>query len=209
MGTVGEALFHERRLGILLFAAQTLSAFLGLCLTAGKRRAFLAETKREREKKTATPPFTVLTSSIAETAGAMLSVCGFIVFFSLCTEALSDALALVGLSRFAFLRALAGGLLEISAGFLALSETDISADAIAVLGGFFLGFGGISVFGVQLVLFSHDGGAGADAHVADGHVALHDEVLGVVAALSAERAEHFSVFAHTTSPRWQPRRGGW
>ena len=146
MGTVGEALFHERRLGILLFAAQTLSAFLGLCLTAGKRHAFLAETRREREKKTAMPPFTVLTSSIAETAGAMLSVCGFIVFFSLCTEALSDALALVGLSRFAFLRALAGGLLEISAGFLALSETDISADAIAVLGGFFLGFGGISVF---------------------------------------------------------------
>jgi molecular chaperone HtpG len=69
--------------------------------------------------------------------------------------------------------------------------------------------GGDALFGVLPVLFGHDGGAGTHAHIADGHIALHHEMLGVIAALSAEGAEHFPIFAHITSPQCRPRRGGW
>ena len=76
----------------------------------------------------------------------MIGVCGFIVFFSLIGTALFDTAQALGFPVGELLRALLLGFLEISGGFLALSEGNFSGESVWILGGAFLGFGGCSVF---------------------------------------------------------------
>lgn len=144
IGTVGASLLGSKDIGTLLFMAQTAAAFLGLCLTSGARRGAVHAVQAQQVQS---PPFfSIVTASVRETALAMLSVCGFIVFFSLGTAALFDTLCALGLSLPSALRILTGGFLEISSGFVSLARSDFSWEITLLFGGILLGFGGISVF---------------------------------------------------------------
>ena len=144
IGAVGASLFRDRDIGIVLFLAQTASATLALLLTAEKRSSFIG--KKQTKKRPSSPVFSIVTSSVCETAFAMLSVCGFIVFFSLCTSALWDTLSASGIDAPEWLRIVAGGLLELSSGLALLADSAFSRETAVVLGGLLLGFGGVSVF---------------------------------------------------------------
>ena len=144
VGTVGASLFGDARMGLSLFLAQVAAAFAGLVLTFdlfGRTAVSLRPEKRE-----SVSPARVLTASVSEGAHAMLSVCGFIVFFALCISAVQDVLAAVGISLGAWGRLLLSAVLEISSGFVALSKMPLSETASLWIGGILLGFGGVSVF---------------------------------------------------------------
>ena len=144
IGTVGRSMLNDPGVGWIFFLAQTVTAWICICLTANERRIakkFLMP--KAREDCSAISSFT---SSVRESAFSMISVCGFIVFFSLIGTALFDTLAALGFHPGELFCAMIGGSLEISSGFIWLSGGSVSREAVLICGGALLGFGGISVF---------------------------------------------------------------
>jgi len=144
VGTVGEALLGDVRKGYSLLFAQTATAWICVCLTAHER-------SRGNKKEAVggiceVSIFSALTEAVRESVFAMLGVCGSIVFFSLVSTALFDTLRSLGLSLGGVLCTVIGGFLEISCGFVSLSEIVLSEEGVLCLGGMILGFGGICVF---------------------------------------------------------------
>lgn len=144
VGAVGVSVFESSTVGILFFVSQTAAALLALLMTAHTRIPHLretigAETKRPRL-------ISAVTSSICESALAMLFVCGFIVFFSLCSAAVFDISEALGFSLPQIFRVLLGGALEISSGFSVLASASVSQEVAILLGGALLGLGSLSVF---------------------------------------------------------------
>jgi hypothetical protein len=143
-GTVGTGMLDDPRAGLVFFTAQMVTACICICLTSGKRRDCKTTVSPEEAPRVSFS--SVLTVSIGESAFSMLGVCGFIVFFSLLTTALFDTLSAIGFSVSALFAVAFGGFLEISSGFLALSQAAFSDGITYALGGMLLGFGGVSVF---------------------------------------------------------------
>ena len=144
IGTVGVSLFSDAEKGIIFFLAQFTAAWTGLCLTSFFRRTAIVS-----ENTVAFSRISVaraVSASVKESVFAMLSVCGLVVFFSFVNTVIFDTCALMGLPVGKGVRALLGGLMELSFGFLELSSSTFSMEALLVLGGVLLGFGGISVF---------------------------------------------------------------
>ena len=144
IGTVGAALFSDTKKGVIFFLAQSAAAWTGVCLTAFLRRSVIEEKPSLVFSCVSIPRAVSL--AVKESIFAMLSVCGLVVFFSFVNTVLFDTFSLLGLSMGGGLRALLGGLMEISFGFAELSSSGLSTEALLVLGGVLLGFGGISVF---------------------------------------------------------------
>ena len=152
IGTVGAAFFGSARFGVILFAAQTAAAVLGVMMTAPARRKFISAScgaeKREMPagRKGVSSTAGVIASSVAEGAAAMLSVCGFVVFFAVVSGAVSHVMQALNLNMDALGTALLTGALEVSGGFAALAETALPPFALLAVSGAMLGFGGISVW---------------------------------------------------------------
>ncbi|MBR5188392.1 MAG: hypothetical protein IKW18_07970 [Clostridia bacterium] len=144
IGTVGASLFCDAQKGFVFLLAQTSAAWMGLCLTAFFRRSAI-ESERSPVFSYISVPRAV-SAAVKESVFAMFSVCGLVVFFSFVNTVLFDTVALLGLPVGKGVRALLGGLMELSFGFLELSSSGFSTEALLVLGGVLLGFGGISVF---------------------------------------------------------------
>lgn len=139
IGTVGGIYFHSVRIGVLLFISQMLSTLFALMLTAKKRRVYLPiHTPLSVEKASF---FSVFSHAVGEGASAMVSVTGFIVFFSVLSGAVSYLLRGEG----TLFSAVIASVLEISGGLFALSALDIGARLRVALCAFFLGLGGFSV----------------------------------------------------------------
>ena len=144
IGTVGASLFSDAQKGIIFLLAQSAAAWTGLCLTAFFRRSAV-ESKNPAVSAYVSLPRAV-SAAVKESIFAMLSVCGLVVFFSFVNTVLFDTFALLGLPVGKGVRALLGGLMELSFGFLELSSSGFSTETLLVLGGVLLGFGGVSVF---------------------------------------------------------------
>ena len=144
IGTVGAALFADAQKGIVFFLAQSAAAWTGLCLTAFFRRNAVEEKNTAVFARISLPR--AVSESVKESIFAMLSVCGLVVFFSFVNTVLFDTVSILGLPIGKGLRALLGGFMELSFGFVELSSSGLSTEALLVLGGVLLGFGGISVF---------------------------------------------------------------
>ena len=144
IGTVGSSLFSDPRKGMIFFLAQLAAAWTGLCLTAFFRRSAIESTDIPVFSRISV--LRAVSDSVRESIFAMLSVCGLVVFFSFINTVLFDTFSLLGLPIGKGLRALLGGLMEISFGFVELSSSGRSAEGLLILGGILLGFGGISVF---------------------------------------------------------------
>ena len=143
-GTVGESMFCDSRLGFVFFFAQTLTAWICVCLTARDRKA--CTNACIRRKPSGKPFIKVITESVRESGFAMIGVCGFVIFFSLFGTVLFDTLSMLGFSGDETFCVIARGALEISSGFLLLSESALSMESAIVIGGILLGFSGLSVF---------------------------------------------------------------
>ena len=139
VGTVGGVYFHSVRIGALLFASQLLSTLLALMLTAKKRRACLPIHAPLSAEKASF--FSVFSHAVGEGASAMVSVTGFIVFFSV----LSGAVAYLFGGEGTLFSAVMASVLEISGGLSVLSALDIGERLRVTLCAFFLGLGGFSV----------------------------------------------------------------
>ncbi len=144
IGTVGTSLFSDAQKGVVFFLAQSAAAWTGLCLTAFFRRSAIESVSPPVFSRVSLPR--AVSDSVKESIFAMLSVCGLVVFFSFINTVMFDTLSLLGLPIGKGLRALLGGLLELSFGFVELSSSALSTKTLLILGGVLLGFGGISVF---------------------------------------------------------------
>ncbi len=150
VGTIGASFFGSAGLGAALFAAQTAAAITAVLLTAKKRRGMLFSEKSEhfhdaaKEKLSAAR---VVSSSVSEGAAALLSVCGFVVFFCVLSDSLLSLFSALKWNIGGLGGALLRGVFEISGGFAALGKVhDVSAPVMLALSGTMLGFGGISVY---------------------------------------------------------------
>ena len=143
-GTLGTHILGDSRMGFVFFFAQTTTAVVCVCLTAHSR--YGCEVSRNDREYSKVSVVSVLTVAIRETAFSMLGVCGFFVFFSLVGSAFTDTFSALGFPLGKLLCAMLGGVLEMSSGFLSLSEGCFSSEMLLICGGALLGFGGISVF---------------------------------------------------------------
>ena len=139
IGTVGGVYFRSIRLGALLLVSQMVSTLLALMLTAKKRRACLPIHAPLSAEETSF--FSVFSHAVGEGASAMVSVTGFIVFFSVLSGAVSYLFGGEG----TLFSAVIASVLEISGGLSALCSLDIGERMRATLCSFFLGLGGFSV----------------------------------------------------------------
>ena len=143
IGTVGVTVFDSARVGRYLFFAQIAAALLAVSLTAGRRKETLSSSKFD--EKTPASVSAVFTSAISESALAMISVCGYVVFFSVLTGIfLRIFRGFLPFSDVFF--AFFTGVFELSGGVFLLSEATFPTLGKLVLCGALLGFGGISVF---------------------------------------------------------------
>ncbi len=143
VGAVGVHVFRSAEAGAMLFLAQTAAALLGVVLTADTRREVLGKGSCVSVRCVSVSG--VFTSAVSESALAMVSVCGYVVFFSVLTDALFSILqGFLPFSEAFF--AFFAGISELSSGILMLSESALSMLEKRILCGALLGFGGFSVF---------------------------------------------------------------
>lgn len=143
VGTMGTMLFGDVRYGWILFFAQIAAALTALSLTTFTRKPSALSVISPCQRVS---PFSVLTASVSESAGAMLCVCGFIVFFSLCGDAAFRLCSVLPLARAQGLSPVFSGLLEISSGVTLLAHAPFSTLTRLILSSTLLGFGGFCVF---------------------------------------------------------------
>ena len=143
-GTVGGIILNDASAGIVFFLAQTVTAWLCICLTVHERYGSISEGAPSGSMGSSW--VAAVTASVRESAFSMIGVCGFVIFFSLVGTAFFDTLLAIGFPFGNFFRSVVGGLLEISCGFIILSESGFSQEMMLILSGVFLGFGGCSVF---------------------------------------------------------------
>lgn len=143
IGTVGILIFDSAEIGRMLFLAQITASLFAVVLTAKRRAAFLSTYALSR--KTPDSTWSIFTSAVARGALSMVSVCGYVIFFSVVTGMflrILDAFLPFSDVFFAFL----SGISELSSGVSMLSELDLPHFGKLILCGALLGFGGISVF---------------------------------------------------------------
>ena len=167
LGVVGAGVFASSRVGLLLYLAHALASLLvGLIF-----RFYGREDSRERQGHTCVESvrFTsAFTGSVSRSFQNTLSICAFVVFFSVVITllsrfgiltALADGLCVlfapIGLTE-AWATRLLTGLLEISSGVWSLSGAGTLAGRIS-MAAFMLGWAGISVH-CQVLSFLSDSG---------------------------------------------------
>ncbi len=134
VGAVGVGVFGSAKIGRMLFLAQSASALLGAVLFSRGGEARQTETGCPR----ALP--SVFVDAISRGATGMVSLGGYIVFFSLLSHIFC---ALLPEGPWT---ALLAGVLELSGGVFRLETLHISLWIKLFLCGVMLGFGGLSVF---------------------------------------------------------------
>ncbi len=148
VGVAGGAVFASIRIGLFLYLCHVLSA-LTLALLFG-RRCGRAELRRSAAAASLAAAFP---ASVGAAAEALLSICAYVVFFSMLTAILrsaglfSSAAALLALrcgTELRFCTAMLTGLLELGSGIAALRGAAASVQNL-MLAAFLLGFGGLSV----------------------------------------------------------------
>lgn len=149
VGAVGVGVFGSVRLGLLLYGIHILSAFLTGVFFRGKHPC----PEIQDEQLDAVDPALALVDAVKQAISAILSVCGFAVFFSVLLRLLDaggviSALCSFLASRFAFdprfVRAMLTGLFELGSGTAAMQGLRPCPESLA-LAAFLLGWGGISV----------------------------------------------------------------
>lgn len=158
VGAVGAGIFGSSAVGLALYGIHILAAVLtGLLL---RKRGFSSPAPPPQPE---TPPFSAaLPQAVKQAVGAALSVCGFVVCFTVLAglldaagwfSLLSGRLSALTGAELHFSRALLTGLLELGSGVGAMRGLSLSPANLALAAGM-LGWGGVSVHFQTLSLFS-------------------------------------------------------
>lgn len=148
IGAAGAGVFHSSGIGLLLYLTHILSAALLGMVTAPKHRR---PQPVERTYISAAGFSEALTEAVKTSVETLLTVCGFVVMFSVITGLLSDEIfRLAGLlasktgMELTSARALLTGMLELGSGLGAMAGLAPTSGNLA-LAAFVIGFGGLSV----------------------------------------------------------------
>ena len=148
VGAAGSGIFHSSGAGLLLYGTHVLSAVL-LGMAAAPKTP--AEAPEERTYIAAAGFSEALTEAVKTAAETLLTVCGFVVLFSVLTGLLqNEILRLAGAlsartgMELTSARALLTGFLELGGGLGAMEGLSPSPENLA-LAAFVIGFGGLSV----------------------------------------------------------------
>ena len=158
VGAVGAGIFGSSAVGLALYGIHILAAVLTGLLLRG--RGFSSPAP---PPPTETPPFSAaLPQAVKQAVSAALSVCGFVVCFTVLAglldavgwfSLLSGSLSALTGAELHFSRALLTGLLELGSGVGAMRGLSLSPANLALAAGM-LGWGGVSVHFQTLSLFS-------------------------------------------------------
>lgn len=167
LGVVGAGVFASSRVGLLLYLAHALASLLvGLLFRFYGREG--GGDQRVRSDVGAVRLTTAFTDSVTRSFQSTLSICAFVVFFSVVINLLSQFGILTALAEMlsvlfapfgmtqAWATRLLTGLLEISSGVWSLSGTGALAGRMS-MAAFMLGWAGISVH-CQVLSFIGDSG---------------------------------------------------
>lgn len=152
IGTIGAGCFGDRRIGYLLFAAQTAAA-----LICGFLLRFFAKGEKKsstlRKKTQHTPMLQAIPSAIHESVNLMLAVCGYVILFRVLLAILQSFGFLQGAASFFSLflpetvaEGFVSGLLEVTTGAALVSAAPAALSLRLGVIGFLLGFSGICVY---------------------------------------------------------------
>ena len=158
VGAVGAGIFGSSAVGLALYGIHILAAVLtGLLL---RKRGF---SPSSTPPTTEAPPFSAaLPQAVKQAVSAALSVCGFVVCFTVLAglldaagwfSLLSGRLSALTGAELHFSRALLTGILELGSGVGAMRGLSLSPANLALAAGM-LGWGGVSVHFQTLSLFS-------------------------------------------------------
>jgi len=129
IGGIGIGFFGDARAGVRLYIIQIISAMLmGILLSFGKPRLFSSK----KEKIVFSPD---ISSAVRSSVSAVLTVCGFVIFFKVLNGALDSVLSALKLKR---LSPLLFALCEVTSGSMAAAETGslpLAAFAVGWSGG--------------------------------------------------------------------------
>ena len=142
-GAVGAGMFGDVKAGIIMLAAQTLSSFALIFLTKNERLANMKESDDAMPEKTASAA-KLIASSIAKGGSALVSICAFVTFFTVVSDAVNSVLMRFGANN--IVCAVVSGIFEITSGLdlLGAFYADFPVISVGIAGGI-IGFSGISV----------------------------------------------------------------
>ena len=150
IGAAGVGVFKSSVIGLFLYAVHILAAFLGGIMFAPNSVEKYAEPKTVRSSASFAAAFT---GAVKTSVTACLSICGFIIAFSVLAGILEKAGAFAAAAKMLsavfgmellWSNALFCGILELGTGIGAMSGLSVSPINLA-LAAFILGWGGISV----------------------------------------------------------------
>ena len=150
IGAAGTGVFHDRRIGLLLYVTHVLAAFIVGVLLAPRRGEDAVHVSVHIRSVTLAEE---LPSAIRDAVDAMLTVCGFAVFFSVLTGLLDAGGVLTSASLWLSgaiaaspqaARAFLTGILELGSGIGGMTGLPLLPEHTA-LAAFLIGFGGLSV----------------------------------------------------------------
>lgn len=143
IGAVGAGMFGEGRVGAIFLAAQTISSVILISFGKKSRKNIVSEKNVSEPKKK--NPAGLVASSVAQGGLALVSVCAFVVFFTVISDAVVELLSLCGIEN-QFVFSAVRGFFEITSGLDSLGTLYAAYPVLSVmLGGAMIGFSGISV----------------------------------------------------------------
>ncbi len=161
VSVAGSAVFGDTRLGFFLYATHLMAALLTGLLLKGRASPGMSPPPSLRPQ----PLSAAFTGSVKKAAGTMVTVCGFVVFFSVLVGILDATGLLTALTgsvsvRFGtelhFSRSLLTGLLELGTGISSMFGLRANRETLA-LAAFLLAWGGLSVHAQAAAVISEGG----------------------------------------------------
>jgi len=150
VGVIGSGVFHSVKYGIILYIILIISAILTGMLLKDKKAVIpnVPDIKTE-----ITSPLKAFTKAVQNAITSTLSVCGFIVTFSVFTSLLKAIPIFSKMADKPFICALIQGIIELGSGAAALTALEPSP-AVFSLAAFLIGWGGICVHMQSMALIA-------------------------------------------------------
>ena len=170
LGVVGVGIFASSRVGLMLYAVHAIASILvGILFRNWGRNTVDGEKKRPREQFEVVRFTSAFVTSVSSAFTAVLSICGFVIFFTvfirllflggiipLLADGLGTALAGIGLDAMWASRLLIG-VIELSSGVWSLRDVAGQLSSAIAMAAFMLGWAGLSV---HCQVLSFIGGSG-------------------------------------------------
>ena len=149
IGAVGVAVFHSVTAGVFLYCVHILAAFLGGVVLSGRK----TESPESNAPNIKLSFSSAVTQSVKNSVSSVISVCGYIVSFSVLIGILTESGIFMGIcgtvsrisgTQLYLSRAILCGVIELGSGIASLSGAPITPVTLSIAA-FILGWGSLSV----------------------------------------------------------------